>query len=162
MQCKNWISGIFIFLSLTSMTWAGEKYIISADDFFSLGTNPINQEAYILNHDNTDPEIFQASVDLPVDSIITKVKMDCYDNTSTGSIECALKYYHTDDMITQIVTTVTSSDSSSDPQKIKQAIDEKAGKKKFMYLELTMDGNVVGQEELKFYRITLTYEPDED
>ncbi len=162
MQLKNWISGIFVFLSLTSMTWAGEKYIISADDFFPLSNNPINQQAYIMNHDNAGIEIFQASVDLPVNSVITKVKMDCYDNTSTGSIQCALKYYHTEDMTTQTVTTVTSSDSNTDPQKIKQAIDEKAGKKKFMYLELNMDGNIIGQEDLKFYRITLTYEPNED
>ena len=148
---------LFILTLMNSSSAYAKKLIISADEFFSPSGQTFDQQAYFLTHTNSSSITLQASVDIPKKKKIKKIKMYYYD-TSDASIHCRIKYFDTDTLSDgQIAAGIISSNSTNDPEKVKSSLSFKITKKKYVFIELILEGKISGQEALKFYRVEITY-----
>lgn len=147
----------FLIGFLQTSLHASEKLIISADEFISTANESFTQLAYQLQHDNAGSITLQAAVNLPKNTIIKKIKLYAYDN-SDGAIFLNLIRHNPENQTNTTLATIFTSNSSNDPQKVKQTINKTVNNDRYYFLELTLDGKISEQEYLKFYRVLITYE----
>lgn len=136
------------------------KIIMTPPEFYTSSTADYNINAYQLENTTSDTITLVTSVDIPANSTIKKMWLFAYDNASGENelITAQLLYYKTTDQSdNHLVSSLTTDNSATNPQKqIASNISQEVTNNQFYYLKITIPSS--SSTALKFYRIQIKYE----
>ena len=137
------------------------QLVLNPTSFITDNSNTsYTKTAYQITNISTDTLEFFASLRLPKEAIITKIKAKYYDPSiaTNESVTIQLLYYDpSNDSPDNLIATLTSTDSTNDPEKIIASnLDIELENNLYYYFKVSIAPS--NFNSLKFYRIEITYE----